>query len=114
MSGTPTIDQMNEVIARLDGWESRLQGKGQHSKTPLWYKPSAGYAAWDLSAMKYHTSWDWLKPVVEKINKLATSGDAINGITENIIFSFSIFAPMKDTHAAVYQFIQWYNQNKNQ
>lgn len=126
MSNEVTIEQMNEVIARFDGWESRLQKKGQHSKTPLWYKVSAGYAAWDLTAMKYHTSWDWLMPVVEKI--AALSLDDIVHIEIGKSYSRCFYWNIDDgkvhlfdkgqgtsiqvVYAAVYQFITWYNQQQ--
>lgn len=100
------IEQMNEAIARFMGGSSIKEHGG---KRYVYYPKSCAKPVLDL---KYHTSWELLMPVVEKINKLATSGDAINGITENIIFSFSIFAPLKDVHKAVYQFITWYSQQK--
>ena len=70
---------------------------------------------------KYHTSWDWLMPVVEKIEKLGYSvfiqNDAcwikvaragmkmplISELGENKISAAFI---------AIVQFIQWYNQTK--
>ena len=84
-----------------DGWESKS-----------YYNP------------RYHTSWDWLMPVVEKIEKMGygfhkdpfdlniveyISGDENqvvayqNNPDDSLIYKW---------HYVVVQFIQWYNQNK--
>jgi len=57
---------------------------------------------------KYHTSWDWLIPVVEKIRKVSpiiTRGwrvlDSIDNFDTILTFKHSV------------EFIKWYNENKN-
>lgn len=63
---TPEVIEGTKIIAEFDGWK--------HYPTPkqtgngYWNFPEKGYAQWSLDAMKYHTSWDWLMPVVEKIS----------------------------------------------
>lgn len=60
-SNEPTVKQMNWVIARFEG---RLF----YGKHPIdAYGGDTGNA---LPEMKYHTSWDWLMPVIEKISKV--------------------------------------------
>ena len=62
------IREGNKLIAEFDGWHHvetpKNKGKGH------WNKPAGPYAHWDLSSMKYHSSWDWLMPVVEKIENM--------------------------------------------
>lgn len=105
MNTEPTTEMMNEVIRQFIGLEPYEDSK----YGTLYSSPADGKTCFSL---QYHTSWDWLMPVVEKIHGLAVAGDAINAITEEAIFTFSIFAPLKDVHRAVYQFITWYNDNQ--
>lgn len=84
-----------------------------------------------LRKLKYHASWDWLMPVVEKIGNISVKSSAsynhdlqfrieiVNGYTkiegtrEAIFFNSSIEGTMlMATYKAVYQFITWYNQQK--
>jgi hypothetical protein len=71
--------------------------------------------------MQYHSSWDWLMPVVEKIEAIENSDDY-----EVDIFGNCCEIGTNDNHSAVgktkieatwkavVQFIQWYNQNKKE
>jgi hypothetical protein len=74
-------------------------------------------------ALKYHISWDWLMPVVEKIEGTETE----NGYyevrpfidrTEILDDHFQVFIEVdgndrqKNTYEAVVEFIKWYNENK--
>jgi hypothetical protein len=66
MSNEPTIAEMNKAIALFMGYKKReklyptdrqiLEGEG----LPNWYEDS----------LEYHSSWDWLMPVIEKISKI--------------------------------------------
>lgn len=98
---------MNRTIAIFDGWVSRLSSNGQHSKTPLWYKTSAGYAAWDLSAMKYHSDWNWLMSVAEKILSL----DAGLNTYQLYLSDALRTADINEVYQSVYYFIESYNKN---
>jgi hypothetical protein len=61
--------------------------------------------------LRYHESWDWLMPVVEKC--LQVLGDSkeseqfYQGI-HDALWDINI----KTTHEAVVQFIKWYNQQR--
>lgn len=71
---------------------------------------------------KYHSSWDWLMPVVEKINKL-NKMVSINlwsemNATECKIYNWELGAPYQETEceepikavwSCVVEFIKWYN-----
>lgn len=58
--------------------------------------------------MKYHTSWDWLMPVVEKIGK---SGWPIYGYSDPMA-NVSIYSPIELVYTEVLKFIQMYNTNQ--
>lgn len=71
----------------------------------------------------YLTSWDWLMPVVEKIEGLSKAGEtymvSITKISVRISFKGSrlVDLPIDDTkieavYNAVIEFIKCYNQNK--
>lgn len=69
-----------------------------------------------LRQFKYHTSWDWLMPVVEKIDKLfdEESDNWMNKILDEDfprITDLKITTPREYVWDAVIQFIKWYNQN---
>lgn len=78
------------------------------------------------SLSKFHTSWDWLMPVVEKIRTLEIvtnvnyniDGDfIIEGLTKtevlDIIINKEDFTSEKNmVYKAVVEFIKFYNQNK--
>ena len=72
--------------------------------------------------VKYHSSWDWLMPVVEKIESLSCNVNIINKYCQ--IIRFEGGAPrfqksitdsqtkIENTWLAVVEFIKWYNQTK--
>jgi len=64
---TNTIQESNRLIAEFMGWE---KGENYSEEYPF-------YEAWDEiidqyvpADMKFNISWDWLMPVVEKIEHL--------------------------------------------
>jgi hypothetical protein len=72
--------------------------------------------------LKYHTSWDWLMPVVEKIEAMgytvvihreATLISAYDNDLNCIWKTTKWDQEVKINHVyqAIVQFIQWYNQN---
>lgn len=77
-----------------------------------------------LSELKYHTSWEWLMPVVERIEEMGFSTQVNTIGRQHQITKFEIFSGGADvlnriskskkeaTYKAVVGFIQWYNQNK--
>lgn len=91
-----------------------------------------GQYVYQRSLLKYHTSWDWLMPVVEKINDIqAPDGKKFRTMIMPTQCDISIYAhagmsiPMRDdrffvggkermidaAYEAVIKFITWYNTN---
>lgn len=112
MSNNHTIEQMNEVISLFDGWELIEEDNAQHFKRNGCF--------YTHSQLLYHSSWDWLMPVVRKIYDIlaemlkkrpphtACHGDMIEVDIHCAIREVDILK----THDFVHQFIQWYNKQK--
>ena len=80
----------------------------------------------------YHASWDWLMPVVEKINEMEFSFEIDTWVGVTVYDYSKNFRPeslievlkededgnkistIKSVWLAVIEFIKWYNQNKQQ
>ena len=71
---------------------------------------------------KYHTHWEWLMPVVEKIDKLDATATSITNICCEINSKFFRHLEVKSiqtisntkieaTYESVIKFIEWYNKN---
>ena len=98
-----TVIEGNKLIAEFMGWE-----KSPYPNTPnkMYRDDNVNVLSIHVADLQYHTSWDWLMPVVEKIESLHAEihGDKIK------YFEFSI--SNKYYWLAVVDFIQWYNSNK--
>lgn len=130
MSNEPTIEQMNETIALFMGGSLIKEHGG---KRYVYYPKSC---AKDIAEFKYHSSWDSLMPVVEKIEtpvvskgkmiwaaadveilykacRISYEPDEESGDTNE---ETKIQAHGKTKHEAVYkavyQFIKWYNNQQ--
>jgi hypothetical protein len=67
-----------------------------------------------ISELKYHSSWDWLMPVVGKIKECLKNGNYIDTRTTFLtIQHLSIFEDIETVYAAVVEFIKWHNANKS-
>lgn len=106
------ISDGNRIIAEFMG----AKPCKQHPNTQLFLKikdnknPSLQY--WHL--LKYHKSWDWLIPVIDKIRSskyyldyyLSNLGQFNDGIHINTKFISSTFE-------SVVEYLKWYNSIKN-
>jgi len=79
----------------------------------------------NVSELKYHASWDWLMPVVDKIESIHEESNGVKYFLYDIditqhscrIDSIGIHmggfnSKIEATYAAVLAFIEWYNENK--
>lgn len=55
----------NKIIAEFMGWTPC-----DSNDNTMYANPQDHSDVWSTDEMRYHTSWDWLMPVVEKINLL--------------------------------------------
>ena len=113
-----TTEQNNRMIAEFMGLvESSIPNKYWTKKT------EDGFGDGKLIDLEYHTSWDWLMPVVYKIESLGYSVNisrikvSINHIgSEEEMFSWVCGDPSKKMeilYETLLQFIEWYNQKKD-
>lgn len=80
-------------------------------------KVVGGYEKWDafeiyaLEEFQFHNSWDWLIPVIQKINSIRTG----KFLSKGSILKVDISEPLQvcdiaKTYKAVVEFIKWYDQ----
>ena len=75
---------------------------GQGAQLHLVEHPQTG----EYVDAEYHTSWDWLMPVVEKIGTVMPYNRHLD------IDKLDIFTEFHIVYSAVIEFIEWYNENK--
>lgn len=116
-----TIEHINEVIGIFMGGVKQVipQGglHGYKEGTVLWmYLFSNNPDA--VTYLDYHTSWEWLMDVVEKIEAMGYKFQICRRRAEikrdveylSIILSAKEETKKEAVYSAVYRFIQWYNQ----
>ena len=62
----------------------------------------------DPKTHKYHTEWDWLMPVVQKIKNTPTYGS-----TDGVDFVLTCDLTKENLYESVVEFIKYYNEEKN-
>lgn len=101
---TPSIQEMNRVIAVFDGWQHRGGG--------VFYKIELGVnTAKHVSELTYHSDWNELHRIFEKCYKVFQEYYPMH------VFWFTSLrfdTPIEEAHEAIYKFIQWYNQRKEE
>lgn len=95
----------NELIAEFMGIQKCTDPS--HIVDPCFSFPE-GYLK--REALMYHTSWNWLMPVVERIE---IENDKFTYNTPyNESFNGTINTDIKVAYQVVVEFIKWYNANK--
>lgn len=114
-----TIEEKNRMIAEFMGYSPETMNV--NVVRPDGYTRAKNVTAYQIEPkrhddlpnltadymLKYHTSWDWLMPVVEEIDHLEYESERLDKI-EGAIKTRQIGS----VHEAVIQFIEWYNENK--
>lgn len=104
--------ESNALIAEFMGWE-KVEG----------FFMAFGREATSPGDLKFHSSWDWLMPVVEKIDQIGASViigrmfceiKYIDPLNEEKHFDVRIASGVKMNaiNGAIVDFITWYNLNK--
>lgn len=113
----------NEIIAEFMGWE-----RWRFDWLPNKLHRGAGDKVEGVAIhqLKYDTSWDWLMPVVEKIQKLYSEAFPSNEKFIELILAkqdpidseyieviaLPLGVSIQEAHAAIVKFIKWYNESK--
>jgi hypothetical protein len=92
----------NELIAEFMGSRVKLWDGVPRIKTAKHGLQSV----W--SELQYDKSWDWLMPVVEKIDGIYDYDRSMY----NRVVELPVSTPINEVYKAVVQFITWYNENK--
>ena len=101
---TVTVEDTNRIIAEF----IECSNPFNEITDATLYKVSQG--TFELSELKYHTSWDWLMPVVEKIY------DKMESMPEDFLRRSRLHECLLDINLNnlynfVVKFIKWYNNN---
>ena len=66
-----------------------------------------------ISAPQYHKEWNWLMPVVEKMQKIVmedSTDELYNSEQWDNVTHFLVQINIESTYKAVVEFIKWYNE----
>jgi uncharacterized protein CbrC (UPF0167 family) len=65
-----------------------------------------------LDKLEFHTSWDWLMPVVRKIAEISCNEDEDAFLSDEYTSILDIvpLAIIEDAYRVVVEFIKWYNE----
>jgi hypothetical protein len=114
-----TMKTDNELIAEFMGGrreESKIMQGGCFYFFDQW--PERVFDLSDDNGLAYHKSWDWLMPVVEKINKIYEGSileDREGQWSFEKILNTRVNCELELLHKAVVEFIKWYRtQNTNE
>mgnify|MGYP003140212102 CR=1 FL=1 len=91
----------NKLIAEFMGLEIH---ESKHKYITTYYVTIDGVST-DLQDLQYHTSWDWLMPVIEQIDHL--QHEPIQGIEDALATRC-----IGDTYKAVVEFIKQHNDEQ--
>ena len=111
------ITENNKLIADFLGWK-KGRGTNTHKKTFL--VPNKG-GVYPIEALKFHNDWNWLIPVVEKIEIQskelfgAYEDVIINGCgcgiaTKDDMISIAATSKIEAVYMACVEYIKWYNE----
>jgi hypothetical protein len=121
-----TLEEKNRMIAEFMGHEEEQTESGEFVYAIEFQNPEKlndiQVEFFCAHEFKYHISWDWLMPVVEKIESFeGTHGNnykfTIQNETSyidctNIISSPSVKSKIESTYETVFRFIEFYNEQK--
>lgn len=109
-------EESNKLIAEFMGAElGNPDSDGRECYTGIPVNGMGTITYW-TERMKFHTSWDWIMPVVEKIERIKDVHFVISELGCDIYsFGYKVSDTREETkiltiYKAVVEFIQWYNE----
>jgi hypothetical protein len=119
-SNEPTINQMNAVISIFDGWKIFNGDTNVLCPSCDTGAIPSGWCICDqksdrfqkdgkmvsVTYFQYHTSWDWLMPVIEKISKipLLNADDTICTDPQDVCYPRTFGMPTEDGKSVMVRF----------
>lgn len=87
------------------------------------FQGSGKSSCWDIEDLQYNSSWEWLMPVIEKIESLGADFSikcnkvVLHGFVQKKVEIYrwesdTIRSKMENTFEGVIEFIKWYNKIK--
>lgn len=92
----------NKLIAEFMGGQRVLPDKDVYNM------PTHNNLCYGVDELHYHTSWDWLMPVVEKMN----TTELWEEYDISYLATYLVSTDINATYNAVIEFINEYNKNK--
>lgn len=125
-----TIQEKNRAILSFMGIKPRMDGPWRYSWSDGVFFVTSGDTPEEVmdnmaNYAKYHSDWNWLMSVVEKMTKMdyevniygSNRVEVVKDIEESIdgelIFECAGSPKILSVHHAVFEFIKWYNQKAN-
>jgi len=102
--GDPQCGETFDPYDRPDVWDVPDDDRGVFWSLSPYYEKTGQQIKGQLF---FHSSWDWLMPVVEKIAGAGFGGGLLYGLREALIV-----ADIEAAHKEVVEFIEWYNEQK--
>lgn len=65
----------------------------------------------EIKKLNYHSSWDWLMPVIKKIENI-NHDSAVILEEQGKVLLLPIYSEINKVWCAVVEFIKWYNENR--
>lgn len=114
---TCAVNQADALITELNK-QKTIEMEGEESNRVIAEFMGVGseYKFQNIAARDYHTSWDWLMPVVEKIERIKGVHFVISELGCDIYsFGYKVSDTREETkiltiYKAVVAFIYWYNE----
>ena len=113
-----TTEEKNRMIAKFMGFKDLGNLVGGSPRVEKHVR-GITYQSYLYSELKYHSSWEWLMPVIENIESLSFNVEQSLGsctihpcVEKEPVFESYEKTRFEATYNAVCEFIEWYNENK--
>ena len=112
-----TKEEGNKIIAEF--MDCLIKGNLVKRTTKYWDFPFPfGGLFHPISELKYHTSWDWIIPVIQKANKLNLDEIMVDNSVMTYVNKIGkvkrelLKLNIETTWVAMVEFITWFNNKK--
>lgn len=118
----PTTTENNKLIAEFMG-DKKVNSISIEEFIKIPSEERFQYNGWFAEDLQYHSDWNWLMPVVEKIEHIENADFVVYINVEcckitaretypNLVIIETAKTKIEATYKAIVEFIKWYNQQK--